>query len=416
MNQPERQYRFRTGENSTDANKLNQLFTDVFHPEKVGDLAETLFRFFPGLPEKNWFITEDINTGKIVSAFVLIPWVWEFCGTRLKVAEMGIVGTLEEYRRKGLFARLSNEFDKQLDKQEYDLAVIQGIPGFYQKFDYQYSVPLECFINIKLEDIHPGYPEEFAFRKAEITDIPFLMAQDKKYRDGHDLSVVRNKAVWEYLLTHSVNTEYGSEYWIFRDQTKTHRGYFRIPFDGFGEGLIVSEISEDITQNSFQEVLKFCKSLAIKREKPSLRINLNPESGPGKLALENGAEFTSEYAWQIKFPDLKRFLLKIKSILESRIKSSPYTEFSGTFRINHYTGKVVLTWVNGLITSVDEEADKPDHAFAINPKYLPALLLGHRTWREIRYISPDLFTGKPETAAFMDILFPAQKLWIHEQY
>jgi predicted acetyltransferase len=71
-------------------------------------------------------------------------------GTKLHVAEMGLVGTQENHRGRGLMRTLNREFDKTLDEEKFDLAVIQGIPGFYHQFGYHYAIPLENHINMPL--------------------------------------------------------------------------------------------------------------------------------------------------------------------------------------------------------------------------------------------------------------------------
>jgi len=52
-------YRIRRAESSDDANRLHALFSDVFHPEDVGSLAETMFYHLPRMEQKYGFIAEE---------------------------------------------------------------------------------------------------------------------------------------------------------------------------------------------------------------------------------------------------------------------------------------------------------------------------------------------------------------------
>jgi predicted acetyltransferase len=119
----------------------------------------------------------------------------EMKGIRLKTAEMGLVGTLKEHRGRGLMKLLNLEFDKTLHEEQFDIAVIQGIPGFYHKLGYHYAVSLENSINIPLAhiDCWPDTGTEYSFRLATSEDIPFLMKEDEKYRKTYLLSVVRQE-------------------------------------------------------------------------------------------------------------------------------------------------------------------------------------------------------------------------------
>jgi hypothetical protein len=74
------QYKIRRAEAESDGKKLRDLFSEVFHPDEVGILAETIFHHLPAMKNKYWFIVEEKKTGALVSAFALIPWKWESWG------------------------------------------------------------------------------------------------------------------------------------------------------------------------------------------------------------------------------------------------------------------------------------------------------------------------------------------------
>ena len=338
-------YTIRRAESSSDGKRLHTLFSEVFHPEEVGILAETMFHHLPGMENKYWFIAEEKKTGSIVSAFALIPWIWELEGIRFKVAEMGIVGTLKEHRGQGLMRILNREFDKTLEEERFDLAVIQGIPGFYHQFGYSYSIPLENHINLPLHVIPEKQEQDVhTFRLACEKDIPYLMQEDESYRTYFSLSSFRDEAHWKYLLTESLKTEYGSEYWILEHKENTETFYCRIPGHGFGTGLIVSEISENITFDALSSLFSFCKQKAIERKKPYIRLNLHNDSIAGRMAISMGTKQGTPYAWQIKFPDTVRFLTTITPILEQRMQESCFKHFSETLKISSQLYRVFFSF------------------------------------------------------------------------
>jgi predicted N-acetyltransferase YhbS len=410
-------YTIRRSENSDDAQKLKELFTAVFHPEKVGNLAETMFLHLPGLIDKYWFIVEEKKTAQIVSAFTLIPWVWELEGVKLKVAEMGIVGTLKEHRRRGLISLLNKEFEKTLEEGRFDLSVIQGIPGFYQQYGYSYAVALENHINLSFHSI-PGErtDEPFNYRRAVLDDIPFLMREDRKYRSLYSLSSYRDREHWKYILTDSLATEYGSELWILENSKSESVFYFRIPFDGFGDGLIISEVSEDITPDALGSLFRFCRNKAIEQKKPYLRLNLHNKSAAGKKAIAMGAKRGEPYAWQVKIPDFIQFLTSITPLLEKRLEHSVYKGFSSVFRLDFYRFSLDLSFLEGKLIRIKPGEGEVYHIFSLSSDSFPAICLGHRSWKEIHYIRPDISPATDESRHLMEILFPVMKGWIHEQY
>jgi predicted N-acetyltransferase YhbS len=410
-------YIIRRANSARDAEKLQILFTKVFHPDDVGTLAAIMFNHLPGMENKYWFIVEDKTTGIIISAFALIPWVWELEGLRLKVAEMGIVGTLEEYRGQGLVGVLNEEFDKTLAEENFDIAVIQGIPGFYDQFGYSYSVPLENHINLPLHVISQGEKKEaYTFRLAGVGDIPFLMKEDESYRAYYSLSSFRDEAHWKYMLTEGLKTEYGSAYWIMEDKEKLGKYYCRIPEEGFGTGLIISEISENIGVEALKSLFSFCKEKAIAQDKPYIRLNLHNHSTAGRMAISMGAKEGTPYAWQIKIPDIIRFLRTITPILEKRIQTSSFKDFSGKFRVDFFKTGVDMIWRNGALKNIKPGEGECQMTFSINPDHFPALSLGHRRWQELRYIKPNIFPNSGSSALFIETLFPSKPSWIYEQY
>lgn len=410
-------YRFRRAENAADIQQLKALFTEVFYPEEVGILAEIISQHLPGMQRRYWFVAEHIPSGQLASAFALIPWQWEVEGQPLKVAEMGIVGTLDEHRGQGLMRVLNKEFDQVLAQEGFDLAVIQGIPGFYGQFGYAYAVPLENHINLALHML-PDLPAARAdqFRLATAADVPFLAAEDGQYREAFSISVHRTVDHWQYLLTESKKTEYGSEFWVMEDPDSQERYYARIPALGFGEGLILSEVSAGISHSAMLDLLAFCKGLALARGKPYLRLNLHNDSPAGQLAQALGAKPGRPYAWQIKIPDPLHLLNTLKPVLERRLRASSFKDYSGRLRLDFYRQAVDLVWQRGELASVGPAAGESTESFSLSADLFPALCLGHRSWQELQHIRPDIFPASASSARLVETLFPVQLSWIHEQY
>jgi len=403
---------------AADGDQLEQLFDTVFHPEKVGEFARTVFDHFPGLDPENWFFAEERDTGKLVSGFLLNPWTLTLEGVPLKAAEMAIVGTLEEHRGQGLMRRLNAEFDQALDEEGYHLAMIQGIPGFYQQFGYRYALPLENHVNVPfhvIADRKEDEAEAYTIRLAGLDDIPLLLEHDETYRASFSVAVRRDEEVWRYLLTHSRETEYGSEFWLMEQIGGDERFYFRVPGQGFGKGLIVSEVSEAIHMKAMVELLRFCRDRALERDKPYVRLNVHNDSAPGRMAIHLGAEAGQPYAWQIKIPDAARLLRHIGPVLEARLQASPCAGYSGVLQVNLYRRKVDLVWNEGSLVGVRPGGDECDAGFAVPEDLFPPLCLGHRTWRELRHLRPDVMVGG-EAALLVEALFPPRVSWIHEQY
>ncbi len=420
-------YIIRNVHDQNDLQQLRPLFNTIFHPEKVGDLAEMMSRHLPGFQPGHWFVAEDPNSLSIVSAFALIPWSWKMAGISLKVAEMGIVGTDADHRGKGLMKLLNHRFDHRLQEDGYDLAVIQGIPGFYHQFGYHYCIPLENHLEVPLHIMDDTIATGFAIREATLEDIPFLMHQDKIYRQNYFISVNRSKDQWRYLLTHSKETEYGADYKIIEHSSR-EKFYARFPQAGFGHGVTISEVSEGINWAAMETLMTYAKSEAIKKGKPYIRLNVSHSSHLAQWALQKGVQPGLSYAWQIKIVNKSAWLQKMKPILEQRLADSPFRGWNHPVRLDFFGEQLDLKWKNGHLKEVcPGSADHVPHTFCLPPDLCAALLLGHRSWKELQVNRPDLAPMNQylrmerqhfseETGELIETLFPKCNSWIHEQY
>ncbi len=412
-----------------DGTRLRELYTRVFHPEPVDRLAEVFFQHLPGMKHEYWLMAEDQAQDTVCAALALIPWTWEMDGVRLKVAEMGLVGTHPDYRRRGLIKRLNEVFDETLAREAFDLAVIQGIPGFYDNFGYHYAIAMENHLDMPLHGL-PPHPAagSCTFRPAGLDDIAYLMRADADYRADVFVGAYRDEHHWRYLLTHSRDTEYGSDFWIVEHGQRGRLGYFRVPNQGFGQGLIISEVSQGLGVDDLAALLSFCASLARERDKAHIRLNLHNQSDAGRMAIGMGARAGAPYAWQVKIVDPIGLLEKMRPILEARLAGGYHHGFSETLRLDFYTRQVDLVWRSGVLSSIQPgDARECPNTLCIHADLFAALCLGHRSWRELQHTRPDIFPADQylrlaphpatdSTGSLVDCLFPKGRSWIYCRY
>jgi len=410
-------YQFRRAENENDRDTLEKFFNIVFHPEEVGTLARTFFDHLPGMKQEYWFIAGPAGSDKIASALALIPWTWQIEGITLKGAEMGIVGTGEPHRKQGLQDKLNSSFDRVLREENFDISFIQGIPGFYHNFGYNYALSFENHINLPLHGIGTMTPSHrWRVRDAVEQDIPFLMKEDKIFSTSFSITSLRREKDWKYIFSHSRKTEYGGEFRIIEDLEANELFYFKISPHGFGEGLIISEISEGISAGAFAFLCSFCKEAALERNKPWLRFDLSEDSRGGRLALAAGAVTEGRYGWQVRIPDPAAFLRKISPLLEQRLGASPYKTYSGTLLLDFYRSHLFLKFNEGRITGIDSDGSEPDLTFGINEDLFAPLCLGYRSWEELQHCRPDIRPLTWQAGDLINALFPKKPSWIHSRY
>jgi hypothetical protein len=388
-------------------------FQAQIHGEGVADMSRALLLHHPATRPEHWLYIEEDATQRIVSALCLIPWRWRYDEVTLRAGEVGIVGTLEEFRNRGLSRALTLHHHKLLNEGEYDLSPIQGIPYFYRQFGYEYMLPLEGGWHLELRDAHES-THGFTIRPATEADIPVLMAMYEDASRDLAISACRGEDEWRFILTYSQRTELAADYFIVQDAAGQPAGYAGVQRFGFGEGLNVCEVSR-FSSDAAEALLAFMKALASERGKPFLRLMPPEHTTLQKIAAAWGAKDSGRYAWQINIPNAARLVRSIGPVLEKRIAASPLAGLSGTVHINLYREGVMLRFEAGKLARVDAVPGTQWEPINLPPLLLAPLALGYRSADQLSEIYPDV-SIRPERKPLVDVLFPKMDAYIYSQY
>ena len=399
-------------------------FDGVIHDPGVRDMARELLLNHPHTRPEHWLFVEDTATSQVVSSICLIPWKLRYEDVDLNAGEVGIVGTLENYRRRGLVRALFARHAELLQAGQYDLSHIQGIPYFYRQFEYEYALPLEGGWRVDLHSVpkmDEGRQETLTFRQAEITgpageqDLRTLVELYDAAAQDLSISVQRDTATWRYLLGPSRKTEMTAETWLIERPDRTTAGYVRVAEHGFGEGLILSEVSK-LDAEAARAVLRKLKALALQRDKPNIRINVPANSSLVQVARHLGAHDLGTYAWQIHLPNIGQLLRTLGPILERRIAASPYAGLTRNLCMGMYRRAYELRFQAGRLTEVQDLGFHDGGDIQVPPFLAAPLLLGHRTLEELRHIHPDASAANGEGQHLAEILFPRVDSFLYTIY
>ena len=391
-------------------------FNGAMHDEGVAPLTRNLILRHPYTRPEQWPFIEDEATGVIVSTLCLIPGKWHYDEVELLAGEMGIVGTLAEYRHRGLIRILDRYLKSLLAQGKYDLSQIQGIPYFYRQFGYEYAIPLEGGWRVELYAIpaNPPGAETFTFRPAAVADIPALLQFYEAAAQDLRIGALRDAAIWRYLLGPSTQTGTAAETWLVLDARQQPVGYWRIGLYGFGEGLIVNESSR-LSHTATLAVLAYCKKLTLERGKPYIRLNLPAQHELVQTARRLDAHDLSTYAWQIHLPNIPQLLRKLAPVLERRLADSPFAGLTQTVVIDLYREAFELGFVAGKLTGVKAVGFRDGGDIRLPPPLLAPLVLGYRSCAELAQVYPDVRCWG-QAQYLIDVLFPKVAAFIYPVY
>ena len=390
---------------STDSNedfvKILELNIAV-HGEEVKEYIKRIYNEHPKKKDILWFYIEDNSTGQIISSITLLPLEWQFEGKLLPVCEMGFVGTLKEYRGKGLIDKLNEFYERVMMERGYLLSCLRGIPYYYRRFGYEFVLSLDERFSLSPNKIPPMEISHLDIRKASRKDIGYI---ENQYNSNSNSFLISNIFDTESFYFKFMNDSFDDcklSAYIIEENGKS-KGYFLIgkSFDNEVHAIITSQLSPPLMIKLLQHLNEYSK------KEQDLNLNVAEFSEFGKYILFIGGKLQSNYGWQIKVPDLKRFFESIKVVLENRIEKSKFNNLSKTVIISDYKQSIELIFNNGKIEAIKSESGYPDAEkcdVRIPGAMLLKLLLGDKTVDEINYIVKDARIN-PSSKKLIETLF-----------
>jgi predicted acetyltransferase len=353
------------------------------------------------------------HRGKIVAALCLIPSEWSIGGIRFRVAELGCVATLPEYRHQGLQRNLMAQYHKRVLEQGYDLSAIEGIPYFYRQFGYEYALPLDEQTRIRLEEI-PDYKPVCTIRPFTNHDVSKAMELLARSQLKFYVHSVRDKEIWKMQQETRMVAEYEFEDYSV-EQEGQMTAYFRTSQNPENKELFLREIT-DVNEATARSILGFLKEIGLRSGLENLVCTISHHEPFAEcLAATGHAGQPQPYAWQIRTTDNLNMFRKMKTLLEKRLESSSYNRLTEKINLSFYRYTVQLTIENGAITDIQRLEDGEDRAVRFNPAVFMQLLLGYRSREELELTYPD-FIVRSSHKQLIDVLFPKLPSYTHTVY
>ncbi len=380
----------------------------------------------PTLKPADFTIIEEAATHKIVSSMNLIPQTWSYAGIPFQVGRPELVGTLPEYRDRGL-VRLQFEVIHRWSAQRGDkVQAITGIPYYYRLFGYEMAMNLHggrIGYSSLVPHLKEGEQEPFRFRLATEADIPLL---SQLLSIGNQRQLVAcdwDASLWRYELnTKSENNVNREVIRVIETVEGKPCGFFVHPPYTWGD-MMMLHLYELLPEFSWQEVTpSVVRQLEYLYEQyPDPHVEKKPfaafgfwlgEDHPVYQAIPSLLpRYRKPYAWYLRVADVPDFLRLVTPVLEKRLSISPMAGYSGELKITFYRTGVRLVLQKGKLVTI--EAWKPTpvgHSgdIAFPPHTFLQLLFGYRTMEMLRYSFADIWSDKEEYYVLLDSMFPRQ--------
>jgi predicted acetyltransferase len=392
-----------------DEKRLEEFNTIVHGKNSVKALKNVIFRDPFNGPQKFAYIEED---NKIISMVGLRIHKQQFGEKSATVGELSAVGTLPEYRKKGLATILINYWLNYMKENRIPLCFLFGIANFYQQFAFEYAVPIHFYnyLNIDREKLK-NKKSEYTVEKLDLSnidtdnDIKEIMKIYDRYLKKNFCAEVRSYDYWKYRIK---TTSFSYHHWYVIKSKKEFKGYLWVTEGNMNivirEGQVIDEegaiaVGQFLYESEIENIgmkTPLNNSLANYLYKWGAQVNCTNEIYPGA------------WAGMYKIISLKWVLELIKDSLEERLIESKFYNATGNIKLYCETEKLIIEYSNSKIIIKDSEANEGSF---IPINILTAIITGYKS---IEYYKTDINYIDPKYYELLKVLFPKGNPYIYD--
>jgi GNAT superfamily N-acetyltransferase len=374
----------------------------------------------PTLAWDDYFMVEDKASGEIVSSLCVIPQTWTYGGVPFDVGRIELVGTLKDYRRRGLVRAQFEAAHRRCAEQGIPVQGITGIPYYYRQFGYEYALDLGGGLIVSFEsfpDKRQGTP--FVLREWRPADLPHVEALYAEFLRDKLVACPRPTDHWLYRYDTTGEQSVQKRWLVVITCTERVIGYVSIAVDTWGPW---PRIDEMVLGADLPEVVPWLMPLLreevdrffAQADPPFNRqvfLNLGSRHAIYPYLRDYQSTQRAPYAWYMRVPDIAAFVRLVAPALERRVAGGPLAGLSRSLVLDFYTGGLRLDFERGLLAAAENLPPGVEGAGAgFPPLVFLQLLFGYRSLKQLRRCLPDVFCDS-DVFPVLDGLFPRRPSW-----
>jgi GNAT acetyltransferase-like protein len=409
-----------------DADALPE-FNRMIHTDNAPDgqciatwTRDLLTRPHPTFHPDDFTIVEEPATGRIVSSMNWISQTWSYEGIQFGVGRPELVGTLPEFRNRGLVRIQFEEVHKWSAERGEIVQAITGIPFYYRQFGYEMALDLDGRRfggEAQLPKLRKGESEPYTIRAAQERDLPFI---EKLYDQTKARSMIACERTPELFRYELMGLSENNNCWVncmIDDKAGEPAGFFR--HSGYNQqGSLAASRYElkpgiswlEATPSAVRYLWTKGQEYA-KRDDTEFKLFgfVLGAAHPAYEALGNRLPTIRDpYAWYLRVPDLCGFLNQIKPVLEKRLAESIASGHSSEIKISFYRSGLRFVIEKGKLATIASWRPTAEDGgvIAFPDLVFLQLLFGYRGYDELQYTFADCWCDSEEVRALINILFP----------
>jgi hypothetical protein len=372
----------------------------------------------PTFRPDDFTVVEGSATGRIVSTMNLISQTWSYEGIKFGVGRPELVGTLPEFRNRGLVRIQFEEIHKWSAERGEMVQAITGIPFYYRQFGYEMALDLDgrrFGYESQVPKLKDGEIERYTIRHAEESDLSFIEEMYEQTKARSMIACERTPDFFRYELTAQDNYCWRS--CIISDVAGEPIGFFRHPAYNRHRNMFADRYELKPGVSWLDVTPSVARYLCAKGqefvERDGGEFNafgfLLGAQHPAYEALGDRLSIVRDpYAWYLRVPDLRGFLDHLKPVLERRLAESIAASHSRELRISLYRTGLRIMIDHGMIAAIESWKPAPNEEgdAAFPGLTFLQLLFGYRSFEELKYAFADCWCDSDDAKTLLDILFP----------
>jgi hypothetical protein len=385
----------------------------------IASWTRDLLTQHPTFRPDDFTIIEEVATRRIVSTMNLISQVWSYEGIKFGVGRPELVGTLPEFRNRGLVRLQFEEVHKWSAERGEKVQAITGIPFYYRQFGYEMALDLDgrrFGYEPQVPALKEGEVEPYVIRRAQESDLPFI---EELYQQTSERSMIACERTPEIFRYESMGSGQ-NKCWvscIVENQAGEQLGFFRHPAYNYRTSLPAARYELKPGISWLEVTPSVVRYLWAKGQEYAKRDGgvcnafgfLLGAAHPAYEALGNRLPTVRDpYGWYLRLLDVRGFLDHIKPVLEKRLAESIAPNHSREIRISLYRTGLRIMIEHGKITAIElwNPAPKEEGDVAFPGLTFLQLLFGYRSYEELEYTFADCWCDSEDVRILLNILFP----------
>ena len=408
-------YEIRNASRHKDTEKIIDLCCQTWG-EEGRSYVESVILNHPRMKKDDQFMMIDKTTDTLCSCLCRLPDQWNLEGLEIQVDHMEFVNTLPQHRGKGFIHILNAKFNERSEEHDSVIQVISGVPYFYHKLGYEYAADAYGGRTI-IKELIPKLPDE--------SNEPVTIEQvgKNKFKEYVDY----RRKMFTGLLTRTVDVK-DYDYMSFNDMpTRDSIMFYLVMNNNRTVGIFWLRISNDCVEmddlylddvTHLNTVLRFAKDFVFNIGPVPLIVRPAAQVVIDHL-LEHtgGSRFQRKQAWYVRIPNLKKLIIQMIPLLNTRLRESIYSHHSGHLKISTYQEALQLSIEQGNIVSIDTLDISISREWGCDlylpPQTVPRLMMGYMTLSELENYHNDVII-RSNLRNLINVIFPkvrARALW-----